>query len=528
MNTRKANHRQTTPRLLLGLLIAFLVACGTTPTDTSANKTATVPVAVTPPVTAPPSDIPDVPRASRPSAPVCTVAAAQTRINPRNLNDNTIVRLARLMPQTGLQPNALHTTGLAELPNTIQSLLYSSKALLNSYYYGFSTVDLAALHKQVESKFRVGRPKNLGEYPLTQQDDAAIDKPMNEYIAAIQDGHSFYLPPSNYGGFKAVTGGTTGPKPDFGFRRLAYLRTTGILVLDVQSGGPALNVGIRRGDILLELDGQAFTYKADDASTRIAYDKIFDDAIAQNKAVLLKYIHNGTTIVASVKPVPLTAAAMPWGEVIKDSSGGRYFYLRLPTFLSQGLANEVHALVAQANTANVKGVIVDLRDNGGGSLIELIGALGAFSPSNAKQTLEFIDGDDVTFQYEAGKVNYSDTCKQFSGSVPISTPSEWTGNVAILETKYSASASEYFAQLLKLGGKTTVIGEQTYGVGNTSTYIVPITSGRGLSVTAGRARNTKGAYLSPSVTPDKPAANDLQELVNGNDLAINAAFLALK
>jgi carboxyl-terminal processing protease len=534
MTKRKEEPRVLIPRLAFGVLIAFLVACATPTTEIPTGNTTAAAATPVPTI----SDIPDVPRASRPSAPVCTFAAAQARVDPGKINDQTVVSLAQLLPQispnpsgpnpSGPNPSGLNPAGLAWLPDTIQSLLYSSKALLNTYYYGFSTLDLNKLHKQTETKFRQGRPTNFGEYPLEAQDEVAIDKPMDEYIDSIQDGHTFYLPPSSYGGFTAVTGGSSAPTPAFGFRRLVNLRDAGILVLDVQADSPALNVGIRRGDILLELDGQTFTAKVDFTSTQIAYNRIFADAVAQNKAVLLKYRSKGTTIVASVKPVLLAVAAMPWGEVIKDSSGGRYFYLRISSFLAQGLANEIHALVARATTANVKGVIIDLRDNGGGSVVELIGALGAFSPANAKQTLEYIDGDDFTFKYEAGKVITSDACKQFMNSIPITNPSEWTGNVAILETKNSASASEYFAQLLKLGGKTTVIGEQTRGVGNTSTYIVPISSGRGLSITVGRARNSKGEYLSPSVTPDVPAADDLQELVNGNDLAINAAFQVLK
>ena len=98
----------------------------------------------------------------------------------------------------------------------------------------------------------------------------------------------------------------------------------------------------------------------------------------------------------------------------------------------------------------------------------------------------------------------------------------------ILETGRSASSSEYFAQIVKLGGKTKVIGEETFGIGNTSTFTIPITSGRAISVTSGRARNSKGVYLDASVKPDIAAPDDYKELAKGNDLALNAALQALK
>jgi carboxyl-terminal processing protease len=492
-------------RLVLpSLLTAFVVACGAQPAKTETGV-----------------DIPDVPRAVRPNSPVCN-ASLLKGFDLKSLRDKTVINMSR-----GSGRGAIGATGVTELPDTIQSLLYVSKALLNSYYFGFSNTNLAEEHKKIENKLRAGRSKNLGEYTLGSKDDPGIDPAMVEYFANIKDNHTFYLPPSSFGRFEAASGGTTEPVPVFGLLDYIAPQAGGLVILDVQAASPALNAGLRRGDRLLEIDGQTFTAKATAQATYEAYDKILTDAAAKNSSVSAKYSRNNATTTVAIKAVPLPSAPAPWGEIVNNVNGS-FYYLRIPSFLTNGLANQVHALVAVAKASAVKGVIVDLRDNGGGSLVEMIAAIAAFSPTNAVQNFEAIDANDLSFRYESGKVNITDSCKQGS-SVTVVNPSEWTGNIAILETKYSASASEYFAQLVKQGGKATVIGEETAGVGNTATFIVPVTSGRGVSISALRAKNAKGVYLDPSVKPDKPVTDqDFVELIKGNDLALNAAFQTLK
>jgi carboxyl-terminal processing protease len=496
------------------MLAAFLVACGTTQTPVTVIEK---------------SDLPDVPRASRPSAPSCTVAGAGLLADLRTMRDNTPVNPTRLAARlkTNLNAKVAGDPGYAVLPNTLQSVLYSTKALLNTYYFGFSQVNLDQVHKTYEEKFRQGRPLNFSAYKLEPVNNDAIDLLMREYLRAVQDSHTFYLRPSSYGSQQAVSGGGSGPVPDFGILDLVATQSGGALLLDVQAGSPALNAGLRRGDTLLEVDGQILTLKVDAASTYQGYYKILFDAAAKPQAVTLKYSRAGIPASVQIKGEVLPAGALPWGEVINNANGS-FYYLRIPSFLTPSMANEVHALVKAAKATTVKGVIVDLRDNPGGSLIELVGAVAAFSSTNAVQKLETIDANDLTFRFVAGKVTFNDACNSDSGSVAILNPDEWTGKVAILETGYSASASEFFAQMLRLGGKATIIGEETAGVGNTFTYTVPISSGRAISVTAGRVRNRNGAYFTETVKPDIAQPDDLAQLLQGNDLAMNAAIQTLK
>jgi carboxyl-terminal processing protease len=497
------------------LFFAFLVACGTTPGATTILEQ---------------SDIPDVPRAVRPAGPTCTGPSTALITDLRQMRDNTLINPNTL--SSALQAKIAGDPDVAVLPSTLQSVLYSTKAILNSFYYGYSQVNLDQLHKKYEGIFRQGRPQKLSSYKLEPLNNPAIDVPMDAYLKEVNDLHTFYLRPSSLGYQQSVTGGGSQPIPDFGILDLITTPSGGAMLLDVQAGGPALNAGLRRGDTLLEVDGQVFTLKATVTSTYQGYFKILADAAARPQAVTVKFKRAGVTLNTLMQGAVLPAGALPWGEVVTNPNGS-FFYLRIPSFLTPNTANAVHALVSKAKAAAVKGVIVDLRDNPGGSLFELIGTVGAFSIANAIQKFETIDANDLTYQFAAGKVSYSDACKSYAGNEAIINPDEWTGKIAILETGYSASASEFFAQLVKASGRATIIGEETVGVGNTFTYTFPITSGRGLSVTAGRARNAQGAYLTPTVKPDI-AKGDMgtnegyDALLLGNDLALNAAFQSLK
>jgi carboxyl-terminal processing protease len=497
------------------LFFAFLVACGTTPGATTITEQ---------------SEIPDVPRAVRPAGPSCTGPTTALITDLRQMRDNTLINPNAL--STALKAKIAGDPGTAVLPSNLQSLLYSTKAILNSFYYGYSQVNLDQLHKKYEGVFRQGRPQKLSTYKLKALNNPTIDVPMDAYLDEVTDLHTFYLRPSSLGYQQSVTGGVSQPTPDFGILDLITTPSGGAMLLDVQAGGPALNAGLRRGDTLLEVDGQVFTLKATTTSTYQGYFKILADAAAKPQAVTVKYKRAGATLTTSMQGVVLASGALPWGEAITNANGS-FFYLRIPSFLTPGTANAVHALVSRAKAATVKGVIVDLRDNPGGSLFELIGTVGAFSRVNAIQKFETIDANDLTFQFAAGKVSYTDACKSDAGNEAIINPDEWTGKIAILETAYSASASEFFAQLLKPSGRATVIGEETAGVGNTFTYTLPITSGRAISVTAGRARNAQGAYLTPTVKPDIAKADvgtkeGYEALLAGNDLALNAAFQSLQ
>ncbi|GAB3389563.1 carboxy terminal-processing peptidase [Lysobacter fragariae] len=107
---------------------------------------------------------------------------------------------------------------------------------------------------------------------------------------------------------------------------------------------------------------------------------------------------------------------------------------------------DVAKLLAQLRTQNVEGVVLDLRNNGGGSLTEAIELTGLF-----------IDRGPVVQVRESG------------GRVGVEGDTDagiaWEGPLAVLINRGSASASEIFAGAIQDYGRGLIIGETTFGKG---------------------------------------------------------------
>lgn len=171
-------------------------------------------------------------------------------------------------------------------------------------------------------------------------------------------------------------------------------------------------------------------------------------------------------------------------------------------------------------------MIVDLRNNGGGLLTEYVSAAAAFVPTLAGETVKFVDGSSASFQYGSGAVMRESSCRTPTAALEVDSPAVWNGKVAVLINGGSASGSEMFSANLRQGGKARLIGEETYGVGNTSTFLFSVPGDLGLSVTAGRVF-LNGQQASQTVVPDTSVKDDLTVLSTGVDTALQTALAEL-
>ncbi|MGH8028978.1 MAG: carboxy terminal-processing peptidase [Arenimonas sp.] len=113
---------------------------------------------------------------------------------------------------------------------------------------------------------------------------------------------------------------------------------------------------------------------------------------------------------------------------------------------------DVARLLAELRAEKVDGVVMDLRDNGGGSLVEAVELTGLF-----------IDrGPVVQVRESGGKVSIeSDDTRGVA----------WDGPLAVLVNRSSASASEIFAAAIQDYGRGLIIGEPTFGKGTVQNLI---------------------------------------------------------
>lgn len=146
--------------------------------------------------------------------------------------------------------------------------------------------------------------------------------------------------------------------------------------------------------------------------------------------------------------------------VINSPQGKKYGFISLPSFnadfenakgrnASDDIKNELIKLKAQ----NISGVILDLRNNGGGSLTEVGDIMGLFM--NEGPYVQVKDGN--------GKIQ---TLKNKSNS-PL-----WEGPLVILQNELSASASEILAGEMQDYGRAVIIGSpQSFGKGTVQTFV---------------------------------------------------------
>ena len=120
--------------------------------------------------------------------------------------------------------------------------------------------------------------------------------------------------------------------------------------------------------------------------------------------------------------------------------------------MARGATADVRRLLGELSAQHVDGVILDLRENGGGSLREAVELTGLF-----------IDKGPVVQQRRPdGKIGVESD--EHAGVA-------WDGPLAVLINRGSASASEIFAAALQDYGRAPIIGEPSFGKGTVQTLI---------------------------------------------------------
>ncbi|MCP4048261.1 MAG: tail-specific protease, partial [Gammaproteobacteria bacterium] len=173
----------------------------------------------------------------------------------------------------------------------------------------------------------------------------------------------------------------------------------------------------------------------------------------------------------------------------------------LPDYRSS--TRDVRKLIDEMEAEDIEGLVIDLRNNGGGSLLEATTLTGLFID----------EGPVVQVRNSSGRI---------STEVDTDPGMAWEGPMAVLVNRYSASASEIFAAAIQDYGRGLIIGETTYGKGTVQNlvdldnYARPNDSGKmgQLKITMAQFfRVNGGSTQNRGVVPDIqfPSAGDPEE-----------------
>jgi carboxyl-terminal processing protease len=245
----------------------------------------------------------------------------------------------------------------------------------------------------------------------------------------------------------------------------ARLQKKGIYthVFELVAGGPASKQGdLEPEDIILKV-AQGNKEPLDIVGMRL------DDAIkfikgkkgTEVKLTVKKKLDGSIKVISIIRDVVELDETYVKSSIV-EKNGKKYAIIDLPSFYidfedrnSRDSAKDMEQEIERLKAENVVGLIVDLRNNGGGSLKTAIEISGLF-----------IDQGPIV------QVKYRDEKPVIKND--IDPKIQWEGSVVILVNEFSASASEIFAAAMQDYKRAIILGgNQTYGKG-TVQNILPI------------------------------------------------------
>jgi carboxyl-terminal processing protease len=321
--------------------------------------------------------------------------------------------------------------------------------------------------------------KISGDYYRKVKRKDLLNASLTAAVASLKDRFSHYIDPSQYQAFEESTNG------EFeGVGLNVEQIPTGLRIVTVFDGGPAKKAGLQKGDQIVEADGRSLKGLSSDRSTDLIKGP-------SGTAVKLVVVRDGKRRTVSVKRDSVSVPVST--KRVERRGGTKYGYVSLAQFTS-GAHAAVGQNVRRLLKQGAKGIVFDLRDNGGGLLQEGVLVSSIF----------IRDGTIVSTR---GRSRPNRTYSASGDAIDAKVP------VVVLVNRGTASASEIVTGALQDRDRATVVGTRTFGKG-VFQEIEGLANGGALDITVGQYFTPKGRNLGPhdgkpgGITPDVQASDD--------------------
>ncbi|MBI2443434.1 MAG: S41 family peptidase [Candidatus Levybacteria bacterium] len=310
-------------------------------------------------------------------------------------------------------------------------------------------------------------------------------------VSSLDDPYTVYLPPQQNTQFKQTLAGQfEGIGAELG------MRDKQIIVVAPLEGSPAQKAGIRSGDAIVKIDSKStYGFTLNQAVEKIRGPK--------GSKVLLSIVHKDEDKLQDIS-VPRDTinvkSVFLWTKKIKDideidqkaflqgSLSNEVAYIRLSQFGDNtnhewiSLVNAL-ALDVQKNP-NIKGLVLDLRNNPGGYLTDATFIASEFLPIGKT----VVSQDNAT----GNKVDLKVEKQGLLVKIPL----------VILINKGSASASEILSGAMQDYNRATIVGETSFGKGTIQTA-EDLGGGAGLHITIAKWLTPNGTWVhQKGIEPD--------------------------
>lgn len=311
-----------------------------------------------------------------------------------------------------------------------------------------------------------------------------------------------------------------------------YFDKRGIVISRVLPTTPAEVAGLRRGDVVININGEDITDVSRGKATGLVRDS------SQDEEVKVKVLRQKEFLDIVIEPGPIR-----FGEVrnlaraymIEKDVG----YIFIPTFNDEGVGQRVHDLIGELKDQGAKSLIMDLRDNPGGILSELGLVIGIFTQGNWAQA---ISRDELAWitRYEILETQLGEGETLLRGRQYLETPEgdainvatvqnpvEFNGPISVIVTQENSSAGEIAPMVLKELKDATLIGEITNGnVESIRGYDLP--DGSVVLIAMANMESSAGNSFNKGVMPDTFATATIEDLARGYDEPVAEALKALQ
>ncbi|MDE6780584.1 MAG: S41 family peptidase [Ruminococcus sp.] len=291
------------------------------------------------------------------------------------------------------------------------------------------------------------------------------------YVSGLNDKYSRYLTADEYTDEKSdnageMTGlGLTLEKDDSG-----YIKIAGIM-----PDSPVSEKDIKAGDFIVSVNGSDVLETGFEKSIELMSG-------TDGTEVTLTIRRDGVDNTYTLKRRPIEVVTVT-GEMLNNYIG----YIKISGF-KQNTSQQFTDVLERLTLNGAKGIIFDLRENGGGLLDALEDCLDPLLPEGIIATAEYSDGHSETIVY--------------SDESEINLP------MTVIVNGHTASAAELFAASLKDFGKAEIIGTTTYGKGVMQST-TELSNGGAVVLTIAEYKTTvSDCYDGIGITPDYVVENN--------------------
>jgi carboxyl-terminal processing protease len=307
-----------------------------------------------------------------------------------------------------------------------------------------------------------------------------LDESLDQAVRSLHDRFSNYFAPHDFSDFQQATEGRFE-----GVGMSVDPVDEGLRIITVYEGSPARRGGLKPGDVITAVNGRSIAGQgSQEATTRIKGPAGTEVRLTVRSGKRTREV----TLKRAEVEIPVVKSEM------RRADGRKIAYVRLAGFTA-GAHDAVGEAVRKLLKQGAEGVVLDLRDNGGGLLNEAVGVSSVFIP----------DGRIVSTKGRARPERVYDAT---GGAIDTKIP------VVVLVNDRSASASEIVTGALQDRHRATVVGTRTFGKG-VFQEIEPLSNGGALDITVGEyflpsGRNLGGGGVSrgAGVTPDIQAKDN--------------------